>query len=42
MVDKEAIKKAVAEIIKAIGDDSVREGLIDTPRRVAEMYEELF
>jgi GTP cyclohydrolase I len=41
-MDKEAVKKAVAEIIKAIGDDPVREGMIDTPRRVAEMYEELF
>jgi len=42
-VDKEAeIKKAVTSIIKAIGDDPKREGLVDTPRRVAEMYEEVF
>ena len=42
-VDKEAeIKKAVTMIIDAIGDDPKREGLIETPRRIAEMYEEIF
>jgi len=40
--DEPAIKTAVASIIKAIGEDPGREGLIDTPRRVAEMYAELF
>lgn len=40
--DPEAIKKAVLEIIKAIGEDPKREGLVDTPRRVAEMYKEIF
>ncbi len=33
---------AVVEIIKAIGDDPRREGLEGTPRRIAEMYSELF
>jgi GTP cyclohydrolase I len=42
MIDEAAIKKAVIDIIKAIGDDPEREGLRDTPRRVAEMYQELF
>jgi len=36
------IIKAVASIIKAIGEDPKREGLVDTPKRVAEMYAELF
>jgi GTP cyclohydrolase I len=40
--DPEAIKKAVSQIIVAIGEDPTRDGLIDTPRRVAEMYSELF
>ncbi len=42
MLDEAAIKKAVTSIIKAIGEDPKREGLVDTPRRVAEMYTELF
>ncbi len=41
-MDDLVIKNAVAEIIKAIGEDPAREGLADTPRRVAEMYQELF
>lgn len=39
-MDKKAIARAVTEIIRAIGDDPKREGLKDTPRRVAEMYTE--
>jgi GTP cyclohydrolase I len=42
MIDEAAIRNAVSEIIKAVGDDPKREGLSDTPRRVAEMYSELF
>ena len=42
MFDELEIKKAVTSIIKAIGEDPEREGLVDTPRRVAEMYAELF
>jgi len=40
--DKEKIKQAVSSIIEAIGEDPDREGLKDTPRRVADMYAELF
>jgi GTP cyclohydrolase I len=42
MPDENAIKQAVSAIIKAIGEDPSREGLRDTPQRVAEMYSELF
>jgi len=42
MFDEAKIKTAVASIIKAIGEDPNREGLADTPERVAEMYAELF
>jgi len=41
-IDQERIKRAVSEIIAAIGEDESREGLRDTPRRIAEMYEEVF
>ncbi|HLK45166.1 MAG TPA: GTP cyclohydrolase I FolE [Acidimicrobiales bacterium] len=41
-VDVERARGAVAELLAAIGEDVDREGLRDTPRRVAEMYEELF
>jgi len=39
--DKERIEKAVREILIAIGEDPDREGLRDTPKRVAKMYEEV-
>ena len=42
MIDESGIKAAVTSIIKAIGEDPAREGLKGTPRRVAEMYAELF
>lgn len=42
MIDEEKIKASVKSIIEAIGEDPAREGLADTPRRVAEMYTELF
>jgi GTP cyclohydrolase I len=42
MIDQDKIREAVKMIIEAIGEDSSREGLVDTPRRVAEMYTELF
>jgi GTP cyclohydrolase I len=41
-VDKKRIEKAVREILLAIGEDPKREGLRDTPSRVARMYEEVF
>ena len=40
--DRERIKNAVIEIMAAIGDDPSRDGLADTPRRIAEMYAEVF
>jgi GTP cyclohydrolase IA len=42
MIDGDRIKKAALELIKAIGEDPNREGLVDTPQRLAEMYAELF
>jgi len=42
MVDREKIEQAVKVIIEAIGEDPTREGLVETPRRIAEMYAELF
>lgn len=42
MINEAAIQKATKDIIKAIGEDPTREGLVETPRRVAEMYSELF
>lgn len=41
-MDKVAIQQAVRQIIVAIGEDPDREGLAETPRRIADMYEELF
>jgi GTP cyclohydrolase I len=40
-VDTERLKKAVLEILAAIGEDPKREGLKATPERVAKMYTEL-
>lgn len=42
MFDDAKIKEAVTDILKAIGEDPGREGIKDTPGRVAEMYAELF
>lgn len=41
-IDTEAIKIHVRGILEALGDDPEREGLKDTPERVAKMYEEVF
>ena len=41
-IDKDRIRKAVREMLLAIGEDPEREGLVRTPERVADMYEELF
>lgn len=40
--NKKIIMNAVRDILKAVGDDPEREGLRETPMRVANMYEELF
>jgi GTP cyclohydrolase I len=42
MIDKSKIEQAVTSMIEAIGDDPGREGLAETPRRIADMYAELF
>ncbi|UCG31099.1 MAG: GTP cyclohydrolase I FolE [candidate division WOR-3 bacterium] len=42
MIDKKKIEKAVSDILSAIGENKGRDGLKDTPRRVACMYEEIF
>jgi GTP cyclohydrolase IA len=41
-VDIVRVEKAIAEILDAIGEDPSRDGLANTPARVAAMYEELF
>ncbi len=40
-VDQSAIRRAVRDILRAVGEDPDREGLLDTPARVARMYSEL-
>ena len=40
--DREALKAAVEQMIDALGLDTKSEGLVDTPRRIADMYLELF
>ena len=42
VVDKSAIESAVRTILKAVGENPRRDGLLDTPARVARMYEEMF
>ena len=41
-MDKDKIKEGVRLILEGIGEDPAREGLIDTPDRIARMYEEIF
>ena len=41
-LDDVRIMKAVREILEAIGEDPEREGLKNTPRRIARMFEEIF
>lgn len=42
MTQFNAIEKAVAHILQVLGEDPEREGLRETPRRVAELYSDLF
>ncbi|HIW21533.1 MAG TPA: GTP cyclohydrolase I FolE [Candidatus Dorea intestinavium] len=42
MFDRDKIEKAVHLILEGIGEDTSREGLQDTPKRIAKMYEEIF
>ena len=41
-IDKKKIEGHIRGILEALGEDPDREGLIDTPKRVANMYEEVF
>ena len=41
-INKKLIEKSVRNILIALGDDPDREGLLNTPKRVAKMYEEVF
>ena len=41
-IDQPRIARAVREILCAIGEDPEREGLLETPQRVARMYAEMF
>lgn len=41
-IDTLKIQQAMRMMLEAIGEDPEREGLVDTPRRVARMYEEIF
>ncbi|MCG3137005.1 MAG: GTP cyclohydrolase 1 [Phycisphaerae bacterium] len=41
-IDHERIKRAIREILMAVGENPDREGLLETPRRVAKMYAEMF
>lgn len=42
MIDQDRIRRATLEILLAIGEDPTREGLRDTPARVARFYDEFF
>jgi GTP cyclohydrolase I len=41
-MNKKKIERAVRQILEAIGEDPKRKDLLETPRRVADMYEEIF
>ena len=41
-IDTKVIEESVKNILIALGDNPEREGLIETPKRVAKMYEEVF
>ena len=42
ILDKKMIAEGVKMILKGVGEDIKRDGLIGTPERVADMYEEIF
>ncbi len=40
-IDQASIQQAIRQLLQAVGEDPDRQGLVDTPRRIAEMYVEL-
>lgn len=42
MIDKTKIEEGVRLLLEGMGEDVNREGLLDTPKRVAKMYEEIY
>lgn len=42
MIDQNKIRQGVALLLEGMGEDPSREGLLDTPNRIARMYEELY
>lgn len=42
MIDQEKIRQAVTLLLEGIGEDVTREGLVETPDRIARMYEEIY
>lgn len=41
-IDLDRLQRSIATVLEALGEDPSREGLRDTPRRIAQMYEEIF
>ena len=41
-IDTKKVEQAVTMLLEALGDDPQREGLVETPKRVAKMYKEVF
>lgn len=42
MIDHKKAQEAIYQLLEAVGEDPKREGLLDTPKRVAKMYAEMF
>lgn len=42
MINQKKAEEAIYNLLQAIGEDPEREGLLDTPKRVAKMYAEMF